>query len=383
MMGIGTVMAITGLYGSYGLAGAVTAANGLGWAAGAAPLGNLVDRFGQRRVMLPCCLTSAGMLVVMIVAIQLHAPGWVLFFPAAISGFVAGSPGALVRARWAHATKNPAQLHSALSLESTLDELCFVIGPVVATVLSTQVTAVAGLVPPAVLGALGGTWFYSQQATEPPVQQRVPDAARTGPRGFLLTMPGVLPVVVIPLVVGLGFGAIDVSVVAATEAWGNKGNSAWVLAAMSAGSAIAGLLYGAKIWRVSLPRRFLIGLTALALGFGLMPAMRSALMLGLLGFVAGATVAPSFINANSLVQVLVPPRRLTEGLAWVGTFVGVGSAAGSAAAGQLVDAQGYRAAFWSVLGSGAVSLLVALISFRSVNRAHQAAVEARQAAREA
>jgi MFS family permease len=411
MMSIGTVMMITGIYGSYGLAGAVVAVNGVGWSIGAAFLGNLVDRYGQRRIMLPSSLISCGSLGLLVVAGSLRLAPWTLFLLTFISGATAGTVGAYARARWAFVARNQGQLHAALSLESTLDELTFVVGPVVATVLATQVADIAGLIPPVVLGALGALWFYNQRATEPPVRPRasvsasVPDGAEAvggvgggggasagevdgaggaggiGYHGPILFSPGVLPVAVATLLVGIGFGAIDVSVVAAVEAWGNKADASWVLALMSLGSALAGLLYGTKVWRLSLPKRWVISMTALAAGFACYPVMPSAVVLGIFGFVAGATVAPTFINANSLVQVMVPNRRLTEGLAWIATGVGVGCAAGAAIAGRLIDAYGYRVAFFTVLTAGAGALAITVLSAKAVNRAVRAGAAERGAMR--
>src|SRR5450756_1756154 len=59
MMGIGTVLMVSALYGSYGLAGALAATNVVSWAIGTAVLSNLVDRYGQRRVMYPAIIISS------------------------------------------------------------------------------------------------------------------------------------------------------------------------------------------------------------------------------------------------------------------------------------------------------------------------------------
>ena len=104
---------------------------------------------------------------VLVVLAVLQFPVWALFPPAIISGATGGAPGALVRARWSHITSDERQLHTAFSLESTLDEVTFVIGPVVATALSTMVHPAAGLVVPVVVSLLGAALFYSQRATEP------------------------------------------------------------------------------------------------------------------------------------------------------------------------------------------------------------------------
>ena len=112
MMGIGLVLIVSGLYGSYELAGALAAANAISWALGTAALSNLVDRFGQRRVMVPAVLVSSASLAVLVVLAVLQFPVWALFPPAIISGATGGAPGALVRARWSHITSDERQLHT-------------------------------------------------------------------------------------------------------------------------------------------------------------------------------------------------------------------------------------------------------------------------------
>ena len=52
MRALGAVLMVSELTGSYGLAGAVAAAALLGEAVAAPRLGRLVDRYGQRRVLL-------------------------------------------------------------------------------------------------------------------------------------------------------------------------------------------------------------------------------------------------------------------------------------------------------------------------------------------
>ncbi len=369
MMGIGLVLMVSGLYGSYELAGALAAANAVSWALGTAALSNLVDRFGQRRVMVPAVLVSSLSLTLLVVFAVAQLPVWTLFPPAMISGATGGAPGALVRARWNHVTADERQLHTAFSLESTLDEITFVIGPVVATALSTMVHPAGGLVVPIVVSLVGAGLFYSQRATEPPV---LPRPARTGRAGlrerFVLLVPGVGAIVAVNLLIGAVFGAIDISVVAAATSFDARTAAGVVLAVFALGSAVAGFAYGSRHWKSPLPLRFLVGVLGLLVASLGLLAVNTVLALAVVGLAVGLTIAPTLINGNSLIGQLAPPERLTEGLSWMGTGIGIGAAFGSSLAGSAIDSGGYHSGFVVVVVAAAASALIATAAFARLRR---------------
>ena len=368
MMGLGIVLMVSALYGSYGLAGALAAAQAVAWAGGTAILSSLVDKYGQRRVMYPATVISATMLAVVVVLAVMQVPAWALFAPVVISGGTSGAPGALVRARWSHVISEPRQLHAAFSLESTLDELTFVIGPVVATALSVGVHPAAGLVAPVILSLLGAQLFYSQRSTEPPVPPRPADGSSPPRRRFILLTPGVASVVAVNLLIGCVFGSIDVSVVAAATEWGVRSASGTVLAVFSFASGVAGFAYGARVWRSPLPGRFVTGVVALFLSAAGLLFAHSELVLAGVGLLVGATVAPTLINGNTLIEGMVPRTRLTEGLSWMGTGLGIGVAVGSSVAGPLIDLRGYTAGFAAVVAFATAAALIAVFSLASLRR---------------
>ncbi|MDR2930396.1 MAG: hypothetical protein LBV06_05780 [Propionibacteriaceae bacterium] len=358
MVGIGTVLMVSGLYGSYGLAGGLAAANSVAWAVGTAILSHMVDRRGQRVVMLPAALVSAAGLTAMVVCAVAHAPVVTLFIATIVAGFTGGSPGAMVRARWNHILTNSRELHAAYSLESTLDEVTFAVGPVLATWLATAVNPAAGLVGPIILGAGGALVFYSLRSTEPPII--APEAHQRHNR-FLLAYPGIAPVLGVGLLMGCVFGSIDVTVVAAMTQWSARPQAGIVLAAMSVGSAIGGLLYGSRGWSSPMWRRFAIGICLLGVAVCSFFLVNGPILLGLCGFVAGFAVAPTFINANGLIGRLVPGSRLTEGLAWLGTAIGIGISVGSTMAGHFIDLYDYHAGFLCVVTAGLTGCAVGII----------------------
>src|ERR1700691_2807815 len=169
MYGLGTVLLISGGTGRYGLAGSVSAAGALGGAICARQLGRLVDRLGQHRVLIPVSVIFALAVAGLTAAVTLHAPDWTLFACEIAGGATMPQTGPMARARWSVLLAGSPRLHTAFSVESVADELCFVIGPAAVTLLATQVHPAAGVTCAALCAVGGALWFAAQRSTEPPV----------------------------------------------------------------------------------------------------------------------------------------------------------------------------------------------------------------------
>src|SRR6187551_443339 len=102
MVGIGIVLMVSAEYGSYGLAGRVSAVYVIAQALCSPQLSRLVDRHGQARIMRPAVAVSAAGLVGLVAATLAEAPEAVLYVTAAVTGAAVGSFGSLVRARWSN-----------------------------------------------------------------------------------------------------------------------------------------------------------------------------------------------------------------------------------------------------------------------------------------
>jgi MFS family permease len=366
MVGIGIVLMVSAEYGSYGLAGRVSAVYVIAQAVCSPQLSRLVDRHGQARIMRPAVAVSAAGLVGLVAASLTGASEVVLYVTAAVTGAAIGSFGSLVRARWSYVLGDTRQMHTAYALESALDELVFVVGPVAATLLATGVAPSAGLVIPLVAMIVGGYWFCALKATEPPVASK--DQPR--PRGSVLRTPAMFVLVLVFVAMGSIFGANDVATVAFADEAGHKNMAGPVLAVFAAGSLVSGLLYGTRHWKRPLHQRFANGMIALAIGVSLFFFVDSLWALAAVMFVTGFAIAPTIINGNALVQQLVPAERLTEGLTWVGTALGVGVSVGSSVAGVRIDAAGSHAGFLVVVVSAAVAVIAVLLSYRTLRGEH-------------
>lgn len=358
MVGIGIVLMISEIYGSYGLAGRIAAVYVVVHAVCSPVLARLVDQHGQARVMRPAIALTVVALGALVWVASAQGPTTLLYAAAGLAGASVGSSGALIRARWSHALQDPRQVHTAYSLESAVDELIFIVGPVLATVLATGVHPAGGLVVPMLAVVVGGLWLFAQTATEPPTVRREPGVRSRS----VLRSPGMVVLLVVFIGMGAIFGATDVATVAFAEERGNKAAAGVILAVFAAGSLIAGLGYGARHWQSPLWQRFAIGMVALAAGVSLFFLVTTLTALAAVMFVAGFAIAPTLINGNGLVQHFVERGRLTEGLTWVGTSLGFGVALGSSVAGEAIDRTGSHGGFLVVGLAAAASVVATLVS---------------------
>ncbi|MFD9205309.1 MFS transporter [Streptomyces sioyaensis] len=335
MLSVSAVLMIAGSRGSYALAGAVTA-TGLAATALAGPwTARLIDRHGQARAAVPATALAVLGSLSLLLCVHYGAPDWTLFASYAATATTPNT-GGLSRARWAHLLRDdPAGRHTAHSFEQAADELCFLLGPVLATLLCTTLFPEAGTAVAAALLLTGMLLFTAQRGTEPPVAAR--PAARTRSP---LRLPGLPPLLLTFVCTGAVFGSMEVVTLAYADAHGIRSAAGALLALQAAGSAAAGLLYGLRRPAGRAIRRFrgcvgamaaLMLLPLLAAAAGGPAALAVALM------AAGMATAPAMVTGMGLVQSRTPAGRLNEGMTLAVTALLAGIAAGSATGGWAVE----------------------------------------------
>ncbi|MEV0024274.1 MFS transporter [Streptomyces atroolivaceus] len=353
MFSVSAVIMIAGAHGSYALAGAVTA-TGLAATAVVAPwTARLVDRYGQARIAVPATAVAVLGSLALVLCVHYDAPVWTLFAAYAATATTPNT-GGMSRARWAHLHRGDrAALHTANSFEQAVDELCFMLGPVLAASLCGALFPEAGTLTGAVLLMTGVLLFAAQRATEPPVAvgTRAPSPLRT--RG----VPALLTVF---LATGAVFGAMEVVSIA------HAGGA--ILALQAGGSCAAGLLYGSLRPAVRVGRRLLLcltGMTAL-MSLPLVAAATSDSLLVLAGclLLAGAATAPTMVTGMTLIQRLTPQAQLNEGMTLAVTALLGGIAAGSAVGGWTVEHAGTATGYAVPMCAAALALAVAAMGTR-------------------
>jgi MFS family permease len=363
MFGLGTVLLISASTGTYGIAGAVSATGSLGYALISPRVARLVDRVGQRQVLLPLVTVFVAAVVALILAVELHGPIWAWFLPGAVAGATMPSLGTMVRARWSVLLAGSPRLHAAFSFESVADELCFIIGPAAVTLLATEVYPAAGVGVAAVLCLAGTLWFIAQRQTEPAVT-RVTQTSVGGTRRSGSPAPGLVVLAPVYMFLGAMFVSVDLSTVDFAQRSGHKPLAGFVLGVYAFGSATGGLWYGSRHWRSPLANRFAFTLCLTVIGVCTFWTMPNLLALTCVIYLCGLAIAPTLISGFSLLEAQAVAERRTEAMSWLSSGIGVGVAVGASVVGFIIDAHGPRWGYLLAAACGAVSAIIALIGRR-------------------
>ena len=361
MVGLGIVLLVEASTGSYGLAGAVSAAYMLANALLAIAQGRLVDRLGQARVLAAASVVFGLALTTLIWSVQAGWPVAATYAAAALAGASLPQIGSCVRARWSHVLDAPADVQTAFALEAVVDEACFILGPILVTVLATAVHPVAGLGSAMVFGTLGHGWeqVNSELAFERSGPERFLSSFRhTGPRPPL-PWRTLVPLAAVSAMLGVLFGAAEVTTIAFADEQGSRAWAGPLLALWALGSLVAGVVSGAMIWRAGPATRLKWGAFAMAAAMAPLPLVGSVPVMGLVLLVGGAAIAPTMIATMSLTEATMPRSRLTEGMSVVQTGLVAGVAPGATLSGLVVDAAGASTAYLVPLGAGLLAVLAA------------------------
>ena len=355
MLTIGIVLLATGAGRSYGLAGALSAVYLLAAAVLAIPQARLVDRLGQGPVLTGAAAVYAVGLTVFVVLVQSGGPLWLAFASAAVVGGAFPQVGSCVRTRWSHVLDRRAEIDTAYALESAVDEVVFMTGPILVTVLATAWHPVAGLAVALVAGTGGTLFFAAQHATSPP-----PTPRARGVRRAAIPVRVMVPVCVVGVALGTLFGAAEVATVAFASEHGHEGYAGLLLALWASGSLIAGVVTGLVQWRVGPALRLRWGAAGMAVAMLPLSLIDSLWLMGGWLFVAGFAIAPTIVASLSIVEQAVPHSRLTEGMAIVETALVAGVAPGAALAGRIIDASGASRAYLVALVAGVLAAVAAV-----------------------
>lgn len=335
--------------GGYTLAGVLSAAYGLAMAAGQPVLGRAMDRFGQPRILASGAVAAAaGFAMLAVVGLR---PLPVAISGVVLAGFATPPLEAGLRALWPSVLAGPDEVHAAYALDAAAQELLFTCGPLL-VIAAASVSEGLALVFTGLLG-VAGTFVVTSSGPSRTWRGEGGGGHWAGP----LRSPGIRVLIASLTCVGVALGVVSVAVVTYSDARHVSYASGLLLALMSAGALLGGIVYGRRPREGPAYRRLVLLMAGLAAGYLPLAWAPPFPVMPLLAVCSGLFLAPVLACTFTFVDRLAPRGTVTEAFAWLVTAFGVGSAVGAALAGLAGDAAGVHGAF-AVAGAGGLLALL-------------------------
>ncbi|GAA2808718.1 MFS transporter [Mycolicibacterium pallens] len=342
MLSLAILLHVQARTGSFAVAGAVVACTSIGEAIAMPMTSRLLGRIGMVATLVSAAVVNG---ICMLALAFFHVPGPVLMG----LGFLIGAsvPPLLPAVRSLYPQMVPGEgLRALFALDTTAQELIWVIGPVAATFLASAISTAIPLLFSAGVTVVGTAWFLlSARRLKPRIDRSVVAFGR------VLVNPAVILAMVASLALVASFMALEVGVLAL---FGNHNLSAGVaLGVASLGSLIGGVLFGHRHLGV---RGLATSMTVVAAGtavFGLVDGW--ALQLTAL-FASGLGFAPALAALYVMVSREIAEHSAAEAFGWLNSGALVGGAMGTAIGGVVVDRYG---SFAVIMVSAALALIAA------------------------
>ncbi len=325
----------------------------------------LIDRYGLRSVLPPLAAVSAGGLFV--IAALGSAPAPVFLAVAVVCGLAAPPLGPSMRSIWRRLTSGTGLKERAYSLDAVCEESLYLLGPIIVGLILQVAPASVAL---AVTGTLmlGGTLGM---VSTPAAAFRT--AASGGPLRPVdlgpLRHDGFRAVVGAILATAGGLSIAYACIAATASHAGHLAAAGYIDAALAGGSVAGGLLWGRLRHRRSRSSQISGLVLVLAVGAGLASLAPGLVVLAIVMAGTGLAISPLFVVSYVASDELTPEHQRTEASTWVNTANNIGSAAGAALGGMLIDRSGPPTAFLAAAGVLALTALAVHLTRHRMNTA--------------
>jgi MFS family permease len=344
MFGLGILLLVRDSTGSLAEAGRVLGAFSLANACGAVAQGRLMDRLGQGPVLRVAAACHLPALVVLVIAAHRHAPAAGLYPCALFGGATLPQLPAAMRSLWTTLAVDDAQRETAYAVVSIAFEMAVVTAPAVVAGIVAVASPDVAVIAAATLGASAAIAFTLTGASRRWRGARH-EVGWLGP----LVAPGMRTVFAVLLAFGTAVGVVQVAVPAFALDRGSDSVGGVLLAALSLGSLVGGLVYGSRSWPGALPPRLAGVLVGIGGAFGLLALPTAYAPLGALLVLSGVLFAPTVVICSTLLDTVAPPGTVTEAFAVTIMAIVAGTALGNALGGSLVESS-YESAVLAAAG---------------------------------
>ena len=333
------------IFGNYTVAGLAIAASTVGAAFSAPILGRLVALYGIKVIVISCSLISP--IGFLLLAFAPLTEGQAILTALALGLFVPPIQPA-ARAVYPTLVKSESVRNNLFSVDAILQEVIWIVGPVLTTILIATTNTVVPLVVMVFVQIIGGLWF----ALLPQVQG-APIPRSKKKMGSVLRTPLVRIMIVVNLLFVGSFSALEIGAVAAV----GEAGAGFVLAMLSIGSVVGALAFG---HRARSPMALTKQLGVVLIGDLLIFFnAKDPLWLGICLFISGIGVALAFATMSAIIAKSIPLDDTPEVYGWIGSGQNIGYGFGAALAGVLVDNISSTASFAFASGLDGLAMLVA------------------------
>jgi MFS family permease len=359
MLSIGVLVHVERLTGSFAAAGTVAGTLAVAQGAGGPLLGRLIDRRGQTALLVAPALVAAAALAG-IAALPAGAPLWALVVLAAVLGIATPPVAACMRTLFPALLPDGGALRRAYAVDAAAVEATWACGPPMVLLLGAAWSTGAALAAAAIV-LLTATVLF---AASPASRRWRPPSNRARAAGGVLRTPAMRTLVLVLVAVGVLFGAVEVAVASAADAFGRTAAAGPLLGLWGLGSLAGGVVAARAGGGARTGAGLALLLAALAASHLALAAVAGSLVaLGAAMVVAGTMIAPTLATAYSMVNDVAPAGTATEAFAWLTTAMALGTSAGAAGAGAVADSAGPEATFVvAAAAAGAAAVIAALRS---------------------
>ncbi len=333
MMGLSMLLFLRDALSSFKLAGTAVGAYFIAMAVSAPVQGRIIDRHGPQKLLRVTGIAQPLTLLALFVAAYFKMSFPLIIGAAILAGLFPAPITTLTRTVWRQRFTDESARKMAFSVDAVTMELCFTVGPLlVALMIALSNPSVGFLITTAMVFA-AFLIFMASPVLNYWQQSSVEERHLLGP----LTDPQLLWLFAVTFGLAIAFGLLEVGYPALATSLSLPALAGVLYAVNSAGSAVGGAVYGVMRIKLSLERQFGVLLSMMVLPLLLHAWVSQLLLLGVVAFVAGATIAPSMAVQSILVSRMAPQKYATEAFTWSSTFIVSGIGAGMALGGMLAE----------------------------------------------
>ncbi|MEY3697266.1 MAG: hypothetical protein RJA41_916 [Actinomycetota bacterium] len=358
MVGLALFFHILDLTDSLSSAGLVIGAQTLISSMTAGVRGHAIDRWGQTRPLLALVpLYTISTIALAFFASDLTSA--IIF--AMVMGLTSPPINLSMRPLWV-LVAGPERIRTAYALDSTILNVTSLIGPAIGTWLALHFSGQVALTTTALLMLVGGSLLLAN----PISRSWVPEAKVEGEKGIFKS-PAMRVLAMEAVLIGLGYGLLDIAVPARATIEGMDGWAAPSLAAVALGGILGGMYAGSKLKHL-VPLRGLYktqyAFSVIALPLFLLPA---GLPTAVLMFIIGLPLGAAQVFYLEVVDIVRPRGAAVASLGSIWFIEGSAAALGNSLAGVISEQSRDLGPSYSLIASSLLFILSAYTLHRSAS----------------